>query len=162
MLEKSLETERKARMEEIYKQDRQTKDFRFVEKDFERVQSMNMDMVSEFEAVKKENIALAEVARQLQDNKESILQELHRYEVQVAELEANNSDLRRRLYNSDAERDRFQLQCDKLKTKLEAQLGSYGSPSHNISSSKTLKPLRSAKVRKEVCSCCSIYICRIL
>jgi chromosome segregation ATPase len=150
MLEKSIDSERKARMEEIYKQDRQTKDFKFVEKDLSRLNSMNQDMVNEFEAVKKENIALAEVARQLQDNKDSILQELQRYELQVAELEAHNTDLRSRLYNSDAERDKFQVQCDKLKAKLErhkSEMGGLAQFSSAKSSKQGLAPLRQTKVR---------------
>lgn len=151
MLEKSIEAERKARMEEIYKQDRQTKDFMFVEKDLSRLNEMNQDMVNEFEAVKKENIALAEAAKQLQDNKDAILLELQRYEIQVTELETANTDLRKRLYNSDAERDRFQVLCDKLKAKLERHKTGLEGPSRYSSMKESrhgLAPLRQSKVRR--------------
>ena len=148
LLEKSLEAERKARMEEIYKQDRQSKDFLYVEKDLERSTATTKAMIEEFEAVKKENVALAEAAREIQANKDLILVELQRYEVQLAELEAQNTDLRKRLYASEGEKDILQTQFNRIKTKLEKHLAGGGAPSHfsNKSSKHHLGPLRSTTV----------------
>lgn len=120
MLEKSLDTERKARMEEIYKQDRQTKDFDYVSKDYEIISNLNRDMVLEFEALKNENSALGISVKSLQDNKQTLLNELKKYEEQVAELENQNTNLRKRLYETESQRDTFQIQIDKLKDKVSS------------------------------------------
>ena len=120
MLEKSLDTERKTRMEEIYKQDRQTKDFDYVTKDYEMISHLNHDMVLEFEALKNENIALGISVKSLQDNKHILLEELKKYEDQVGELELQNTKLRQRLYDIESQRDKFQIQNDKLKEKISA------------------------------------------
>mmetsp|Transcript_8669 Transcript_8669/g.12946 ORF Transcript_8669/g.12946 Transcript_8669/m.12946 type:complete len:295 (-) Transcript_8669:54-938(-) len=144
-LERSLHEERKARMQEIYKQDRQSKDFDYIQKDYEKVNIMNQGMSEEYEALKNENIALAEAARQLQENRSSILLELQRYEEQVAELEVTNTDLRKRLYDAEVSRDTFEVKCERLKSRIDAyKTGNVDSNKmKSKSSGSSLGPLRS-------------------
>jgi chromosome segregation ATPase len=120
MLEKSLETERKARIEDIYKQDRERKDFDYVSKDYEVVNNLNREMVTEFEVLKNQNSVLTTTLTSLQENKQSLLTELKKYEEQVTELENHNQSLRKRLYETETQRDKFQIKIEKLKEKVSA------------------------------------------
>jgi chromosome segregation ATPase len=117
-LEKSLEKERKARIEDLYKQDRERKDFDYVSKDYEVVNALNQEMISEFEVIKNENLVLSTSIKSLQENKETILNELKKYEDQVNELETQNQSLRKRLYDTETQRDKFHIHIEKLKIKI--------------------------------------------
>jgi chromosome segregation ATPase len=132
-LEKSLETERKARIEDIYKQDRERKDFNYISKDYEIVNNSNQEMITEFEIIKNQNTSLTTSLSSLQENKQSLLIELKKYEEQVTDLENHNQSLRKRLYEAETQRDKYQIQIVKLKEKVSAL--------SLESMSRTLRPL---------------------
>lgn len=139
MLEKSLETERKARIEDLYKQDRERKDYDHISKDYELVNTLNRDMISEFEVLKNENNSLTSTLKILQENKQTILEELKKYEEQLTELEANNQNLRKRLYDTESQRDKYQILIDKLKEKVSILTTQAMTSHHKLSNNSNMK-----------------------
>jgi chromosome segregation ATPase len=159
MLQKSLEKERKARIEDLYKQDRERKDFDYVSKDYEAVNALNQEMISEFEVIKNENLVLSTTLKSLQDNKETILNELKKYEDQVNDLETQNQSLRKRLYDTETQRDKFQIHIEKLKLKIanlnaEATRGmmkqsiSHGNQKKKFTQTQSLSPIHQPQLHQ--------------
>jgi chromosome segregation ATPase len=121
-LEKTNEMERKARMEDIYKHEKQTRNFEYISKEYERIQKKNSDMLIELEHLHNENIALSGNVNQNQAKKEAVVIELKNYESQVASLDDYNNELRSRLYRAEVENSKLQVLYSKLQKKYENSL----------------------------------------
>jgi chromosome segregation ATPase len=144
-LTSTLDHERKARMQEIYKIERQSLEHDHNMKDYNFINEKNQNLGQEFEAVKRENETLINITKQLQDNKISILEQMKIYETQITELERKNTDLRKRLYDSDNEKDRHKVQAARMKQKLHDYLNGIGDRTMPKKETKTssLGPLKS-------------------
>ena len=118
-LTNTLDHERKARMQEIYKIERKSLEHEHDMKEFSIVNAKNRNLGDEYEAIKNENETLLKITEELQLNKKQILDQLQIYENQITELEKKNENLRKRLYDSDNEKDRHKVLAARMKQRLQ-------------------------------------------
>jgi hypothetical protein len=162
-LHNTLEHERQARMQEIYKQDRQTLEYGHGIKDYNLINEKNSNLSMEFDAVRNENETLIKLTDQLQKNKLDIVEQMKAYEREMTELEKKINVLRKRLYDSDNEKDRHKIQCAKMKQKLQDYMNGIGErtqPKVKSSQSLSLGPLQSFNKVSHNCvfSHCMLFI----
>ncbi len=121
-LQKTNDMERKARMEDIYKFEKQSRNFEFITRDYERVQVKNSQLLEEIETLRNENISYSGSVSQALASKESLMIELRKYENQLAEFETTNTALRMRLHRAENDRDTYFGLNLKLQRKLDLSL----------------------------------------
>ena len=155
-LSTTLDFERKARMQEMYKAERNSLDFDHSMKEFKNLNSKNSNLGEEYDAIQNENATLVQLTEQLQQNKIDILEQLKIYENDITDLERNNDTLRQRLYDSDNEKDRYKVLAARLKQKLQDKTTGRGERTKlklEAAKNKTLGPLQSySKV-------CIVWLC---
>lgn len=145
-LHNSLEHERTSRMQELYKQDRQSIEYDHGMRDYKLVHEKNSSLGKEYDALRSENETLNNIIEELKKSKEDILDQLKTYEHQINELEAKNDSLRKRLYDADNEKDKNKVLYEKMKKKLRDYMN--GKVDTSVGSSRThcsvpLRPLGS-------------------
>lgn len=144
-----LEHERNARMQEIYQIERKTMENDHNMKDYKTMNEKNGNLDKELEAFQNENDTLVQVTEELRQNKLELVEQLRVYEDQVTDLEIKNDDLRKRLYDSDNQKDRHKVYASRMKKKLHDYMNGptlklkATRNNNNKSKSQSLGPLKS-------------------
>jgi len=140
-LEEDITTERKLRMDDVYRRERQDEETKAVRIEHRKTENHLISFQEEVDVSRKEISALKRANESLSTTKERLLRQMHEYESMLATLERSNGDLRTKAYRLDIENAKLKGKNERLKLELEKS-------SEHLKSITTLK--RTSLVRSSL------------
>jgi len=118
-LEEEITTERKLRMDDVYRRERQDEETKAVRIEQRKTESHLISFQEEVDVSRKDISALKRANESLSTTKERLLRQMQEYESMLATLERSNGDLRTKTYQLDIENAKLKGRNERLKSELE-------------------------------------------